>query len=157
MDEIQFCNDLVLDKDNISYVIRLDPINVFSLDKMQQVIFFKGLEALLRSIKEDSIKISIKIRRLNKSDVEGHFENISKGERKKEISEYIDELISFINLNHIPFKEYYLIVSGKGKDTKTIREIHRRIENLKRHLNALGIGTNILRGNKLKDMITDYI
>ena len=157
MDEIQFCNDLVLDKDSISYVIRLFPINVFSLDQREQEIFLKGLEALLRSIKEDSIKISIKIRRLNKSDVEGHFENISKGACQRKISEYIDELMSFINLNHIPFKEYNLIVSEKGTGPKNIMILHRRVENLKRHLNALGIGTNILRGNKLKDMITDYI
>ena len=146
MDEINIKDNLVLTKNQLTVVFKIDPIDLIILPEQEQKAFESDMKRMLNSIGENSIQIIMRTRKATKQDLGKHFSSFNtqyqfysvdtENRAKKLLTSYIGHLVDLLEKNIIPVKEYYLILKQEYT-SKSATEQFNSFNNLERFANKI--------------------
>jgi len=155
MIDFEIQENLIIFKDSIVSIYKLEPIDVFLLSTDQYQLFETNIRRFLNSLKMEQIQLVMRSRRTEIEDLRKHFKNLKLQKSLKPIQEmlindYILELSELINKSVIPFKEYLIIFRIKIRNKsmisriEDIKKLESFIQNTTSHLNQMNINTKQL-------------
>lgn len=166
-------NNHVFTTNQVLTVIQIFPIDISILNAQNKESFKKYMASFLHSIPDNnSIQIRIVNRLATTSDYKPHFDNLLNNSRQtnanstvvKLINDYINNLTNKINLQNVPFKDYYLIIPewiGTKTTPETLKSYlkthEQKVNNLCDILNKNQMETKRLQNQELKQFYSESI
>ena len=147
--EIDFdlVDNLLISKDKILAVFKLEPIDLMLLSEQDQNIFIKNIQNFLNNQRGIHTQIIMRNRGAEQSDYLGHFNSIINQEvklkseqmtelRDEKLAGYISDMKQLLSKNIVPIRDYYIIFEIKGNPDTTKRALE-MTENLAQLSNRL--------------------
>ncbi len=147
--EIDFdlVDNMLIFKDKIVAVFKLEPIDLMLLSEQDQNIFIKDIQAFLNSQRGIHTQIIMRNRGAEQNDYLAHFDNIANQEvnlnsveltkfRDDKLGQYIEDMHKLLDKNIIPIRDFYFLMEQKG-DTSNSKSTIEIIESLEMFSNRL--------------------
>jgi hypothetical protein len=146
MEEIEIKDNLILTRNQLTVIFKIDPIDLIILPEQEQKAFETDMKRMLNSIGESSIQLIMRTRKATKHDLGKHFSSFNtqyhfynkdtENRTKQLLSSYIGHLVDLLEKNIIPVKEYYLVLK-KDFNSKSTTGKFDALNNLERSANKI--------------------
>lgn len=119
----------------------LSSIDLFSKNEVELDSLMKQFQEFFHALKDIRIQIIVKSRQLNSTDIKDHLALLSSDNGPAAI--YIEDLLSLIENNSIPFKKYFLVISNFKSSDKAF------VDSLKARLIQIGFSIRQIKHKEL--------
>jgi hypothetical protein len=174
MEEFQIKDNLIVTKNQITLIFKIDPIDLIILPVQEQKSFEMDMKRMLNIIGENSIQIIMRTRKATKNDLGKHFHSfnqtnnfsnlITENITKKLLTQYVAQLVDLLEKNIIPVKEYYLVLkqplskNNPEQMLKAVNNLERTASKIYNNFKRAGIDLEHVKeeNNNLINLIQSY-